>query len=573
MPSLEFGALGLDARLLQGIKKKGYEAPTQVQSLCIPALLKGKDVVAIAKTGTGKTMAYLLPLVNGMLSKGGGKEGWEALVLVPTRELCLQVRDEAEELIKHCNFATKVTSMNLKGSDNLSMIVKSAGSIVAATPGQMSTVLESGALDVEKLQTTLKMLVVDEADLLMSYGYKKDISTLAPKIPRSCQCVLVSATKGKDLNDLQKLLLHNPIHLDLVGQQSKEEATDLVDHRHIACFDEDRLVCLLVLLKMNVVKRRVLIFVNSIPWAYKTRLFLEAFGVRGVVLHSELPLNSRHHILKQFNKGTCQHMIVADDTHSAPSPQPMKKRKREQDAEKETEKKPGNKDEEFGVTRGLDFQGVSTVLNLQLPDSPEGYIHRVGRTGRAGKTGTALTLLTPADSQFKAEINEDLKKRNSVEDEEQDMIRPFQAHITPHVEALRARCEDVLRGVTKKRVKQARVEDLKNELLNSERLETHFAAHPNDMNVLKHDAPIASTTKSHHLKKALPDYISVPDVMATTKAKATRVGKKLKGDPLRVRRRRGNSKRQKQSKDGQDGDGGGNSVETIQQTVGSKRRR
>lgn len=170
----------------------------------------------------------------------------------------------------------------------------------------------------------------------------------------------------------------------------------------------------MTMLKLGLVRKKALIFVNTVDTGYKLRLFLESFGVRSAVLNAELPLNSRSHILATFNKGMFDYLIATDDVHSAAhdtrAKQPNGKRARggAKDKEPALLGKDGRRakagprmDEEFGVTRGIDFKGVRTIINYDLPSSVQGYVHRVGRTGRAGQAGVAISLFTPADAEFK----------------------------------------------------------------------------------------------------------------------------------------------------------------------------
>lgn len=192
-----------------------------------------------------------------------------------------------------------------------------------STPGRIAQLIGDGSLQGALLQQRLQTLVLDEADLLLSYGYEGDLQALAPLVPRSCQCLLMSATTSDDVERLTQLLLHNPITLDLLKAATSEAAvaaaadgdqaedrgpgdasgiSETVSHYYYKCRPQDKLLGLLCLAKLGLIQKKVLIFVNDINAGYRARLLLEAFGIRSTMLNAELPLNTRHHILQQFNK-------------------------------------------------------------------------------------------------------------------------------------------------------------------------------------------------------------------------------------------------------------------------------
>lgn len=368
--SMSFADTGLDPRLLRALAKKGYAAPTPVQAQAVPKVLEGKDVVARARTGSGKTMAYLLPALHKVLTGNAGRAGWQVLVLVPTRELCEQVAEEAQSVAQHCGDVVKVTALG-KGSGPggaptaaaQRAAVATAGQVVVATPGRVAAALGDGSLSAGVLAGRLHTLVLDEADLLLSYGYEDDLRALAPQVPRSCQCLLMSATSSSDVERLQKLVLHSPITLDLTQVQGEgaaqggdvSGAAPEITHYGVHCERADRLLYTLAMLKLGLVRKKVLLFVNTIDEGFRLRLFLEAFGLRAALLNSELPLNSRHHILQEFNKGLFDYLIATDDVHAgvaAPASAGANgSGGKAGGGKKAGGKRKRDKDEEFGVTR------------------------------------------------------------------------------------------------------------------------------------------------------------------------------------------------------------------------------
>ncbi|KAL3136078.1 hypothetical protein ABBQ32_007103 [Trebouxia sp. C0010 RCD-2024] len=362
----------------------------------------------------------------------------------------------------------------------------------------------------------------------------------------------------------------------------------------------------MVLLKLGLVQRKVLLFISSINEGYRLRLFLEAFGIKSAVLNSELPLNSRHHILQAFNKGLFDFLIATDDptkqdtqkmgplavdgtTNLAASnrqlPEATAEVAREAAGEgagtpgddgdveaaapdhawtetaaavKSTEVEPkklarqgklkaGKKRKraegdraEYGVTRGVDFRGVKTVINVDTPASVASYVHRVGRTGRAGQSGVALTLFTPQDTNLQTQLSSSLRPRHlselqstgAAEEEDGTGMQPF-THLTKAaVEALRYRAEDIARSITKSVVKEARAKELRLELLNSQRLKAFFEEHPGDLALLQHDKPLAKGNSAPHLKH-IPAYLRDPTI-----AVPSFPGNAGKGVPSAMRRRK-----------------------------------
>lgn len=525
----------------------------------IPKALEGRDIVARARTGSGKTLAYLLPALHRILSSSNSNASWQALLLVPTRELCEQVKEEAAALAEHLGATVTVTAIAGENAPRAATAA-TAGQLVVSTPARIATLLKEGGLTQKTLDDNLRTLVLDEADLLLSYGYEEDIKELAPRIPRACQCMLMSATTSDDLDRLTKLVLHNPIALDLLaagnsghgeaggplgGSDTLAGTAAEITHYRIdlpkACASgglvgetTEKLLHLLVLLRLGLVQRKVLVFVNSAEMGIRVRLFLEAFGIRASVLSADKPLNSRHHILQEFNKGLFDYLIATDDVHA------MEKSVGSTAAGKGTKKVGGKgekgggkkrkggpaKDEEFGVTRGIDFKGVNTVVNFDLPESIKGYVHRVGRTGRAGAAGAAYTLFAPSEMEFAAileralatagtatttstaelpditpvnflstatahdaDTEERLAEAGQSQSQSQRtvVLTKFEALKQAAVDGLRYRGEDVARSITKNVIKEARTKDLKAELLNSKRLVSFFEDRPADLQLLRHD--------------------------------------------------------------------------------------
>ncbi|XP_068654578.1 DEAD-box ATP-dependent RNA helicase 16 isoform X2 [Aristolochia californica] len=533
-----FEELCLDPRLVRSLRKKDITKPTPIQQVAIPLILEGKDVVARAKTGSGKTYAYLLPLLHKLFLEGGSKKSTpSAFILMPTRELCQQVYLEVLSLLELCRVQLKAAQLT-SGMSISEMKSAMAGmpDILVSTPACISTCMSKDALQATSLRDSLSILVLDEADLLLSYGYEDDLKSLVPHIPRRCQCLLMSATSSADVEKLKKLVLHNPYILTLpeVGDIKDEIIPKSVQQFWISCSTQDKLLQILALLKLELVQKKVLIFVNTIDMAYRLRLFLEQFGIRSAVLNAELPQNSRLHILEEYNAGLFDYLIATDNSQI--------KERQQSDGDKPVGSKTSKRrskqklDTEFGVVRGIDFKNVYTVINFEMPPSPAGYVHRIGRTGRAFNTGASISLVSPGEM----EIFENIKSL-ILEDsgnQESKLIAPFPLLTKNAVESLRYRAEDVAKSVTKVAIRESRAHDLRKEILNSEKLKAHFEDNPRDLALLKHDKVLSKKPPPSHLQ-AVPEYLVDPTtkeasrIVKLARAAMGKTGPRKKGGAFR----------------------------------------
>ncbi|XP_010269677.1 PREDICTED: DEAD-box ATP-dependent RNA helicase 16 [Nelumbo nucifera] len=514
--SQTFEELALDPRLVRALIKKDITKPTPIQSVAIPLILEGKDVVARAKTGSGKTYAYLLPLLQKLFSdSASAKTAPSAFILVPTRELCQQVYSEVLALIESCRVQLKVVQLTSGMSvTELRAALTGPPDILVSTPACVSMCMSANVIQTKSIQDSLSILVLDEADLLLSYGYEDDLKTFTTHVPRRCQCLLMSATSSADVEKLKKLVLHNPVILTLpeVGDIKDEIIPKNVQQFWISCSARDKLLNILALLKLELVQKKVLIFLNSIDMAFRLKLFLEQFGIRSAVLNAELPQNSRLHILEEFNAGLFDYLIATDDSQIKENKQVSK----ENDIVSKKSKKHliRKLDAEFGVVRGIDFKNVYTVINFEMPQSAAGYVHRIGRTGRAYNTGASVSLVSTDEMKVFEEIKSTLEGN-----ENQDLtnfIAPFPLLTKNAVESLRYRAEDVAKSITKVAIRESRAQDLRNEILNSEKLKAHFEDNPRDLDLLKHDKVLSKKPPPSHLR-AVPEYLLDPVTQEASK--------------------------------------------------------
>ncbi|XP_034691859.1 DEAD-box ATP-dependent RNA helicase 16 isoform X2 [Vitis riparia] len=470
--SKTFEELGLEPSLIRALIKKGIEKPTPIQEVAIPLILEGKDVVARAKTGSGKTFAYLLPLLQKLFSESESRNKLapSAFVLVPTRELCQQVYSEVLSLIELCRGQLKVVQLTSSMSpSDLRVALAGLPDILVSTPGCIPKCLSAGVLQAASINESLEILVLDEADLLLSYGYEDDLKALTAHVPRRCQCLLMSATSSADVEKLKKLILHNPFILTLpeVGDGKDE-----------------------------IIPKNVQQF-----W----------FGIKSAVLNAELPQNSRLHILEEFNAGLFDYLIATDGS------QPKEKEQADEGSQIEPRKSRKHSkqklDSEFGVVRGIDFKNVHTVINFEMPQNAPGYVHRIGRTGRAYNTGASVSLVSPDEMEILEEIKSIL---GDDENKESNFIAPFPLLTKNAVESLRYRAEDVSKSVTKLAVRESRAQDLRNEILNSEKLKAHFEVNQRDLDLLKHDKVLSKKPIPTHLRD-VPDYLLDPTTQEASK--------------------------------------------------------
>ncbi|KAK7252751.1 hypothetical protein RIF29_36938 [Crotalaria pallida] len=501
-----FEELGLDARLVRALLKKGIDKPTPIQRVAVPLILEGKDVVARAKTGSGKTFAYLLPLLQKLFTNNVDRKKLapNAFVLVPTRELCQQVYKEVLSIIELCRVQLKAVQLNGNMlANDLRAALTGPPDVLISTPACIQKCLSNDVLQGASISSSLETLVLDEADLLLSYGYENDIKAFTPHVPRSCQCLLMSATSSADVDKLKKLILHNPFILTLpeVGNHKDDIIPKNVEQFWIPCPARDKLLYILSVLKLELVQKKVLIFTNSIDMSFRLKLFLEKFGIKSAVLNAELPQNSRLHILEEFNAGLFDYLIAADVSQSKEKDEATKENNGGSRKSKKYVKE--KLDSEFGVVRGIDFKNVYTVINLEMPQSVAGYVHRIGRTGRAYNSGASISLVSPDEMETLEEI------KSFVGDDENNgsnSIVEFPLLTKNAVESLRYRAEDVAKSVTKIAVRESRAQDLRNEILNSEKLKAHFESKPRDLDLLKHDKVLSKNAPPPHLRD-VPDYL------------------------------------------------------------------
>ncbi|SJL03582.1 related to ATP dependent RNA helicase [Armillaria ostoyae] len=558
----------LDARLLRALADMGFARPTLVQAKAIPLALESKDILARAQTGSGKTAAYCIPIAQKILNaktsldrEDASYQATRALILVPTRELAQQVAASLKEILKYCEKEIGCVNVSAGTTSHLQRtLLSDKPDIVVATPTRALALLQSKTLFLMALES----LVIDEADLILSYGHDETVQQIfsGMYLPKVFQSFLMSATMTEDVELLKGLTLRNPAILRL--EQGEDEAANLTQYS-VKCSEVDKFLLAYVILKLRLIKGKCILFVNDVDRSYRLKLFLEQFSIKSCVLNSELPLNSRYHTVQEFNKGVYDYIIATDEsgTHGADqdsedeeeeeeesndeneepeqqftstqreleppseeasiatgSPSSSRKRKRSsppepaQKSRKRKTRKDGG-DREYGVTRGIDFVDVACVLNFDLPGGSRSYTHRIGRTARAGRTGMSLSFVVPQDQWGKNKVvgclpsaKRDVVVFERIEQEQAARGSKIKDYVfdMKQVEAFRYRMEDALRSVTRTAIREARMKELKTEILNSDKLKAHFEDNPLDLEYLRHDKVLHPTRIQPHMKH-VPKYL------------------------------------------------------------------
>ncbi|KAG7193758.1 ATP-dependent DNA/RNA helicase [Scheffersomyces spartinae] len=524
--SSSWDTLDLDPRLLQAIDQLGFEKPTLIQSHSIPLALEQKrDIIAKASTGSGKTGAYGIPIVQTILTNNDSV-GIQSIVLVPTRELSNQVVQFFEKLTMYCKNDVKLLDLLANYSDQvISSLLGNKPDILVATPSKLISTLEkqNGGIDLSQV----KIMAIDEVDLILSFGYLDDLRKLESYLPikKNLQTFLMSATVNDDLQELKEKYCSKPAIVKLNDDVSQSKLTQY----YTKTTEFDKFLLCYVIFKLNLIKGKALVFVNDIDRGYRLKLFLEQFGVRCCILNSELPVNSRLHIVEEFNKNVYNLLIATDETNDFTVENDEKDEAAEDEddiqdkEENEGKKQPSRskksrksakRDKEYGVSRGIDFRNVACVLNFDLPVTSKAYIHRIGRTARAGKAGMALSFVLPQKEYGKHKVaclttakrDEKVLKRIIRQQSANGFeLKPYQFDMK-QVEGFRYRSEDAFRAVTATAIREARIKEIKNEIINSDKLKRFFEENPQDLIALRHDKELHPSRVQSHLKR-VPDYL------------------------------------------------------------------
>ena len=369
---MPFKSLGLADKLVQGILATGYSAPTAIQAQAIPAAVEGRDILGCAQTGTGKTAAFVLPILHrlaGYEAAGRPRQGIKALVLTPTRELAKQV----EEAVRSYGRFLRLRTLAIYGGVGYGpqrQALRQGVDFVVATPGRLIDLLNLGQLDLSKVE----VFVLDEADRMFDMGFINDVRKIVARLSPGRQTLLFSATMSREIRDLTSSIQKNPLLIQ-VGEQRNPVASVT---QHVYTIARDRKIQLLLHIIQQEDLDCVLVFSRTKHGADRIAQQLHRFGIEAAALHSNRTQSQRLRALDGFRRGRYR-VLVATDI----------------------------------AARGIDVEGISHVINYDTPVFAEDYIHRIGRTGRAASTGDAITF---------------------VSREEEDHLRKIERFIGKHLE-------------------------------------------------------------------------------------------------------------------------------------------
>lgn len=365
---MKFTDFEFDSRLVEGIEASGYEDATPVQEQVIPLVLEGKDVIASAQTGTGKTAAFLLPLINNIISAPIDHNSITALIIVPTRELAVQIAQHMEGL----SYFTSVSSIAVYGGGDGNAFVQekkalSAGAdVVVCTPGKMLSHINMGYV---KLQG-LKYLVLDEADRMLDMGFYDDIMRIINALPAKRQNLLFSATMPHKIRDLARKILHQPAEINISLSKPNEKIVQLA----YMVYDTQKIPLVKhILLSKNF--DSVLVFCSSKISVKQLTRDLKRTSLAVEEIHSDLEQEKREEVLMHFKSGRLK-VLVATDI----------------------------------LSRGIDIDNIGLVINYDVPHDGEDYVHRIGRTARAAAEGSAITFVSVKEQRKFAAIEKLLGK-------------------------------------------------------------------------------------------------------------------------------------------------------------------
>jgi ATP-dependent RNA helicase RhlE len=350
------------------ISKLGYKKPTDIQYKSIPPILKGDDVLAIAQTGTGKTAAFAIPVLHLLQSRKieGRPDGVKCLVMAPTHELALQIEAVFRTLGKH----TRVTTFCIHGGVDQQPQIKQLNEgvdVLVATPGRMFDLVSQGALRLHRVE----ILVLDEADHMLDLGFIKDIRQLMHHLPKHLQTLFFSATINEKIKDLAYSLVTNPIRIQI---SPKDPVAKNISHAVAYIEMDDKRFFLEELIKENP-DNKILIFVRTKVRAERVNKAMERVGISTGTIHSDKPQEEREQVMKDFRSGNLKILIATDVS-----------------------------------ARGIDIPDVEYVINYDLPETAENYVHRVGRTGRGNKKGRAISFCSVEEKEVLTEIENNLGK-------------------------------------------------------------------------------------------------------------------------------------------------------------------
>jgi ATP-dependent RNA helicase RhlE len=381
--AVTFQTLALDTRILQALGEEGYETPTPIQRDAIPSALAGRDLLGIAQTGTGKTAAFGLPLLHRLANAGGRppRGGCRALILSPTRELASQIADSLKAYGRHLGLSVAVVFGGVGYGPQRSALARGID-ILVATPGRLQDHLDQGTARLDRIET----LVLDEADQMLDKGFWPAIRRMLPVLPKDRQTMFFSATMPAEVAKLAAEILKDPVRVEVTPVATTAEK---VAQKLIFIEQSGKRGVLAELLRGQGVGR-ALVFTRTKHGADKVVKNLAADGISANAIHGNKGQSQRERALAEFRAGTAP-VLVATDI----------------------------------AARGIDVDGVTHVIQHDMPDTPEAYVHRIGRTARAGASGIAIALCAHDEREKLWQVEKLIRQEIAREDRRQDVSQPM----------------------------------------------------------------------------------------------------------------------------------------------------
>ena len=365
---MTFKDLGLSAALVKAVEEKGYTKPSPIQEKAIPHILEGKDILASAQTGTGKTAGFTLPVLQHLSETKHPKyRPLRALVLTPTRELAAQVHDNVREYSKYVDIKSCVIFGGVNAKPQIATL-RSGVDILVATPGRLLDLHDRKAVSFKRVE----VLILDEADRMLDMGFVRDINKIISFMPKKRQNLMFSATFSNDIKKLASGILSNPVSVETAPQNSTAKKVTHIVYK----VDKSKKTEFTIKLIKDGNWKQVLIFTRTKHGANKLTEKLIKAGISSAAIHGNKSQGARTKALKNFKDGTIK-ILVATDI----------------------------------AARGLDIPLLPHVINFELPNVPEDYVHRIGRTGRAGAAGEAISLVCSEETEYQSEIEKILKEK------------------------------------------------------------------------------------------------------------------------------------------------------------------
>jgi ATP-dependent RNA helicase RhlE len=358
---MSFNSLGLSDALLKAISKKGYTTPSPIQQKAIPPILEGKDVLASAQTGTGKTAGFTLPILQ-ILSQGKhlSHRPIRALILTPTRELAAQILANIKEYSEFLNLRSTVIFGGVNQKPQVAQLNQGID-ILVATPGRLIDLQNQGLISLSKVE----ILVLDEADRMLDMGFLRDIERILKVLPSKRQNLMFSATFSKDIKKLAMGILHHPVQVEATPENTTVDAIT----QKIYPVAKEKKTELIIKLITEGNWKQILVFTRTKQGANKLTESMISAGIQAAAIHGNKGQGARTKALAGFKNGSLTALVATDI-----------------------------------AARGLDIPLLPHVINFELPNIPEDYVHRIGRTGRAGANGEAISLFSPDETTFLRDI-------------------------------------------------------------------------------------------------------------------------------------------------------------------------